>query len=64
MTKAMLIRLILDSVTGDSMKDALQAIDDFAKEKAVGFYSHMESVPDYLLDDSYDHYIEKLNLQK
>ena len=64
MTKAMLIRLILDSATGDSMKDALDAIDDYAKEVALAFYDEVESIPAYLMDTSFDHFIEKLNLQR
>ena len=64
MTKAMLIRLILDSATGDSMKDALDAIDDYAKEIALAFYEHREAIPPYLLDTSFDHFIEKLNLHR
>ena len=63
MTKAMLIRLILDSATGDSMMEALNAIDDFCKEQALQFYEHIEAIPPYLMDTSYDHFLEKQNLK-
>lgn len=64
MTREMLIRLILDSAVNGTLREVNQAIDDYTKEITLAFYDEIEAIPPYLMDTSYDHFIEKLNLRK
>ncbi len=63
MTREMLIKFILDSAINGTLKEVNDAIDLYCREKALAFYEFDRGIPSCYMDNSYDHFLESLNLK-